>query len=63
VFAVFSVANDIKLAVCPSRDTYRLAKGDFPLSPTFILRIRRTEIGCGSDDDNMMILIDDDRIN
>jgi hypothetical protein len=54
------------LAESPPRDIHRSVKGAFPLAPIIFWRIRRTEIGCGSDDDDDdddMIIIDDDRNN
>jgi hypothetical protein len=45
----FSVENVLKLAESPCRDTYLSAKRDFPLAPIIFWRIRRTEIGRGSD--------------
>ena len=58
------MANALKLAESPSRDTCCTVKGDFCLAPIIFWRIRRTEISCGSDDDDGdMIIIDDDRNN
>jgi hypothetical protein len=57
------VANTLKLAESSSRDTHRPCKGDIPLAFIIFWRIRRTEVGCGSDDDDDMIIIDDDRNN
>lgn len=58
------MANALKLAESPSRDTFCPVKGDFCLAPIIFWRVRRTEIGCGSDnDDDYMIIIDDNRNN
>ena len=57
----FSVANTLKLAESSSRNIYRPVKGDLPLAFIIFWRIRRTEMGCGSNDD--MIVTDDDRNN
>jgi len=51
------LANALNLAEYPSRDTCCPVKGDLCLAPIIFWRIRRTEIGCGSDDDD-----DDDKI-